>query len=127
MPTFEKPWCSHSSPVQTGKPNGMDQTRYDALTRYGCICCKMHGLPFGWHVEIHHIVDKGYREHSGGDAATIPLCRWHHQGTPVRMDLSVKFCTQMYGPSLAVSKRAFVARWGTERELLAKVNEAIAL
>jgi hypothetical protein len=102
-----------------------DEARDAALRRLGCICCIIHGLPTGGPVDKHHLVDKGYREHSGGEQATIPLCRWHHRGEPVRMDLTVRFCTQMFGPSLAVNKRAFIRRWGTERELLEMVDQRL--
>jgi hypothetical protein len=71
--------------------------------------------------EAHHLVDKGYRIHSGGHMATLPLCRWHHRGEPLegwKISLMLSQC----GPSLALHKRDFVKRYGSERELLAKVN-----
>lgn len=40
--------------------------------------------------------------------------------------MSVKFNTEVYGPSLAHNKREFVARYGTEMELLEKTNELLA-
>jgi hypothetical protein len=71
--------------------------------------------------EIHHIVDKGYREHSGGDMATIGLCPWHHRG--VKNDgMTTELMVEWFGPSLALHKRRFVERFGSERELLDIVN-----
>ena len=90
------------------------------LHEMGCICCGRMG------VHVHHIVDKGYRRLSGGHQATIPLCPYHHVGYPypalVSVECSKAEIEQYFGPSLALNKRAFVERYGTERELLAKVN-----
>jgi hypothetical protein len=62
-------------------------------------------------------------------AATRRRCRsvlftFHHRGEPVD-GYSTEWMTCMYGPSLALNKRAFVARYGTERELLAEVDKLI--
>ena len=95
------------------------QQRIDAFRKIGCIACSILGLRnFGY--DVHHLVDKGYRSHSGGDMATIPLCPWHHRGVGAGLDIG------HLGPSLAVNKRAFVKHFGTERELLAKVNELLS-
>jgi hypothetical protein len=67
--------------------------------------------------QAHHLVDKGYRIHSGGHMATIPLCKWHHRGE-LLYPLTSREMFQLYGPSLATRKRDFVAQFGTERELL---------
>ena len=104
----------------TGKPTKAQQARFDALKELGCICCwNFHGIKTG--AEIHHIVDKGYRKHSGGHDATLPLCPWHHRGiTPGSVNPShMEF---MWGPSLARSKRWFIREFGTERQLLETVN-----
>ena len=83
-----------------------------------CIVCG------AWPAEAHHIVDNGYRRLSGGHQATIPLCPWHHRGEPLA-DVTVRATKELLGPSLARHKREFVARFGTERELLEKVNDLI--
>ena len=91
------------------------------------MCCRINqepgnfAYPTGMALEVHHIVDKGYRQHSGGHIATLPLCKWHHRGEPF-IDCSVTEMAANHGPSLGVSKRAFILWYGTERELLAKVN-----
>lgn len=102
-----------------------DQARLDAIHRLPCIACQIFGSVFCGRVEAHHIVDGGYRKHSGGHQATLPLGKWHHRGEPLTHALTVKEMTRLFGPSLAKSKREFIRRFGTERELLAKVNLAI--
>ena len=95
-----------------------ERARLSRLKEMPCIACGRHG------VDVHHIVDKGYRKHSGGHMATIPLCPWCHRGEQDEL-MTVADMAQFYGPSMKRTKRAFVQRYGTERELLAKVNELI--
>ena len=102
----------------------MDPKRYAALQEHGCVCCKALGTRLRMKVEAHHLVDMGNRKASGGDAATIPLCEWHHRGVPF-MDQTKSFMERVFGPALSEGTRAFVKRWGTERELLAKVDAEI--
>lgn len=86
-----------------------------------CMCCKIEGSVQPFRTEAHHIVDKGYRKHSGGDESRLPLCIYHHRG----MCLDGKTGSQMlsdYGPSLALHKRTFIKTYGTERELLARLE-----
>lgn len=93
------------------------------LQDIGCICCRKEGfrdVP----VDVHHLVDKGYREHSGGDNATLPLCPWHHRGVPPS-GLSQDTALLAAGPSLALHKKRFIREYGTERELLAEVERLI--
>lgn len=93
------------------------------LQDIGCICCLKEGfndVP----VDVHHIVDKGYRKHSGGDYATLPLCPWHHRGIPPS-GFSEDTAVFAAGPSLALHKRRFKQTYGTERELLAEVERRI--
>lgn len=102
-----------------------DQVRFDRLREFGCICCHI----LGWYSvpEFHHLVDGGYRKHSGGNQSTLPICPTHHRGvvpndlTPVERG---KFRAQ-FGPSLSDGRKLFVARFGTERSLLARVNAEI--
>jgi hypothetical protein len=103
--------------------NKADKKRMDIIHRLPCVACVQEGCQIS-PTEAHHIVDKGYREHSGGHQATIPLCEWHHRGEP-RLGWNATLMAEKFGPSMARSKRAFVLRYGTERELLAKVNDAI--
>lgn len=86
-----------------------------------CICCKIEGVRQPFRTEAHHIVDKGYRKHSGGDESRLPLCIWHHRG----ICLDGKTGSEMvfeHGPSLALHKKTFIATYGSERELLARLE-----
>jgi len=85
------------------------------------MCCKVERIDQPFRTEGHHIVDKGYRKHSGGDDSRLPLCAWHHRGLCVDGKTSSEMLYD-YGPSLALHKKQFVATYGTERELLARVN-----
>lgn len=103
-----------------------DLKRYEALRALGCIACRIERRidddcgP----IEIHHLVDKGYRKHSGGNQATIPLGRWHHQGIPW-IDITVTYMRAIYGPSKRLEGKEFTKVYGTDRDLLARVNELL--
>jgi hypothetical protein len=100
-----------------------EKARFKFLMEYGCICCRLIGNGYAI-PQMHHIVDKGNRAASGGHAATLPLCPWHHQG---KLPGSYKEdeATRTFGPSLAHGSRPFHAMWGTQRELLAIIDLAI--
>lgn len=114
------------------KPTKLEQARLDAIHNMPCICCKIGKKLQPSPTEAHHIVDGGYRKHSGGHMATIPLCGWHH-----RADIPT-FCLNRkrdmffrFGPSLKYQsdnpfeKGGFEAAWGSERALLKIVNYLI--
>lgn len=103
----------------TTTPTEEERGRLDLLVRLPCLCC----YPIGQanRTEVHHIVDHGYRIHSGGHLATLPLCSWHHRGVP-RYGWQHQQMLKTYGPSLARTKALFVERYGTERALLAIVD-----
>lgn len=102
-----------------------DLKRYDALREMGCVACRSErGLVGILPAEVHHLVDKGYRKHSGGNQATIPLCHWHHRGEPI-IDHSVTWMRNMFGPSMRLESKEFAKVYGTQRELLARVNEML--
>lgn len=103
----------------TAAPNAADEERFRQLHKIGCIACR--SMHYWIQPEIHHLVDKGTREHSGGHTATIPLCVWHHRGY-VPVGLSAEYLEEIYGPSMALNKRAFVERFGNERALLATTD-----
>ena len=98
------------------KPATKAQRAHQARQReFGCICCHIEGdanVP----AEIHHINDCG---RNMGQDYTLPLCDFHHRG--IIPD------SRIYrGPSLADGKKPFVAHYGTELELLERVNSEIA-
>jgi hypothetical protein len=103
-----------------------DQRRYEKLIGFGCVACFIARNPTeGGKIEMHHLVDKGYRKHSGGNQATLPLCAWHHRGEPL-IDHTAQWMKFMYGPSMALESKSFAERYGSQRELLAKVDSAIS-
>ncbi len=103
-----------------------DRNRLYDIHRLPCVACvQTRRLMPGGPVEAHHIVDKGYRRHSGGHRATIPLCQYHHRGVPPHMDLRPSECLELLGPSLALSKRAFLVRFGSERSLLERTDRML--
>lgn len=100
--------------------NPDDENRLKRIHGMRCICCVKERIEQPSRTEAHHLVDKGYRKHSGGHQATIPLCGWHHRGvckgSPDKMLFS-------HGPSLELHKRQFIETYGTERELLEAANQ----
>jgi Recombination enhancement, RecA-dependent nuclease len=111
------------------RTNSRDKARYDAMRDIGCIACLIARNPTQCgKLTMHHIVDKGYRKHSGGNQATIPLGEWHHQGYPhsyPHMDYTAGWMRMMYGPSMALESKEFARIYGSQRELLGKVNEML--
>lgn len=81
------------------------------LQDIGCLACRKHGL-FGVPSDLHHPTSGGRRV---SDSVVIPLCPWHHRGVG-----------EPIGPSLAKSKRAFVAEYGSEMELHAWCQRLLA-
>lgn len=97
-----------------------DRQRYDKLSRIGCLCHRKLGL--GWTpAEIHHIDG---RTKPGANQRTIPLSPWSHRGVPPS-GMSTEEATAMLGPSLALDKKGFKKRFGTERQLLEEVDHLI--
>lgn len=86
--------------------------RFEALAELGCIACSMEGFE-QTPSEIHHIRDgQGFGQRAPDDQ-TIPLCPTHHRlGRP-----------PFFG--IHSHPREFRRRYGSERELLEKVNREI--
>lgn len=84
-----------------------DKKRFEALVKLGCICCRISARGYVY-PQIHHIETKmGKRKNH---ARTIPLCLNHHQS----------------GHSSIHGHRSyFEFFYGTESELLAKVNKLL--
>ncbi len=113
-----------------------DQERLEAIGNMPCICCSIIGVAQPSPTERHHLVDGGYREHSGGHQATLPLCGFHHRASCKFLSITKTELEmyRIYGPSLKYqgppgmdNKGAFVKKWGTERELLERVNELLRI
>ena len=93
--------------VLTGKARSAHFARVAAL---GCIACLIDGNP-GTPAELHHI-----RETAGGgqkalDSDVISVCPAHHRGTD-----------HPRTPSIHLDRLAFIERYGSETELLARVR-----
>ena len=97
-------------------PTKAERARFRAMQDLGCIACR----PRVRAPDIHHLVE-GYRL---GHSYTIPLCEWHHRGVTFN-GMTKERMEEILGASLAVNKRAFITQFGTERELLAEVNELL--
>lgn len=115
----------------TTKPTPGEQTRLDAIHALPCSACEKQKVSQPSRTEAHHLVDKGYRIHSGGHSATIPLCGWHHRGDVRGCQVlcnppTMVNAEKIYGPSFALTKKAFIVQYGTERELLEEVNRELS-
>lgn len=108
----------------TGKPTKAEQLRLDRIHAMPCGPCVKEKIAQPSRTEAHHLTDKGTRKHSGGHDATIPMCGWHHRGERVEY-MSSREMRLVYGPSLALHKREFIACYGTEREQLAEIDERL--
>lgn len=91
--------------------NGLVSAR---LQDIGCLACRKDGRG-GEPSDQHHPVE-GYRI---GDDIVMPLCPWHHRGV---CDGNPDDFAKRYGPSLHHQKRAFIERYGSERQLLAELQ-----
>lgn len=111
----------------TGAPTKAERERFAALRELGCICCRMRGLRH-WPVEIHHLLSGNRRR---GHKFTIPLCDFHHRGqwslvAKRHQAAQAKDMRELFGPSLAHGSKPFRAAFGSDDELLARVNELLA-
>lgn len=109
---------------KTERPTEEQRKHLDKIASMPCICCQKENIAQPSRTEIHHITDGGYRKHSGGHFSVLPLCSFHHRGVP-RDGWTVSKTTYEYGPSLELHKRTFVATYGTERELLARLEAGV--
>jgi len=91
------------------KPNKLERERLQTISEMPCYACFQDGkgeVPS----EVHHI-----RNHTGigrrpPHSDTIPLCHSHHRTGKI---------------SVHLGKKAFVERYGTEQEILKKINREI--
>jgi hypothetical protein len=99
------------------------EKRFARLKFMGCIACWMDGVMAG--AEIHHLNLGGKAgQKRRGDEYTIPLCPWHHQGR-VECGHTATSMREVRGPSLARQSREFRAKYGTDDEILAHVDDLI--
>lgn len=99
-----------------------DRKRFEAIKSMPCVACQIRGLRgVCGATEAHHLLSGNRRI---GHEATIPLGSWHHRG--VRFPgWSIAKMEAAFGPSLALSSKRFRGEFGSDDELLARVNERI--
>ena len=90
------------------RPNKIERERLTTIGNMPCYACFQEGKEIS--SEVHHI-----RKHTGmglrpSHFDTIPLCSGHHRTNKI---------------SVHLGKREFVKRYGTEQEILEKVNREI--
>jgi hypothetical protein len=97
-----------------------EKERMSTLSRIRCVACWSTDLCCG-KTEVHHTLSGGRRR---GHLYTVPLGLWHHQGIPLP-GYTTKQMRLIFGPSLRLHSKAFRAQYGTDDELLEKVNNLI--
>jgi hypothetical protein len=98
-----------------------EKARMDRISQMRCVACWMTGLCCG-KTEVHHLTSGGRRR---GHMDSVPLGQWHHRGIPLEGYTSNQMRLH-FGPSLRLESKAFRATYGTDDELLAKVNAIIS-
>lgn len=86
-----------------------------AVAAQGCIACRIDGNP-GTPCELHHLRETAGMGQRASDNEVIGLCAAHHRGTMHRPG------RDGHVPSIHLDRRAFIAEYGTELELLAMVQ-----
>ena len=89
-------------------PNKAEREHMDRVSDLGCVVCRMRGY-YGVPAEIHHIEGKTRK---GSHFRVLPLCFEHHRGGRDSEPIS----RHPY-------KRRFIDAYGTEEELLRKVDQ----
>ena len=95
-----------------GKARSANFARVAAL---GCIACLMDGNP-GTPPELHHPRANAGMGQKAPDTDVLPLCHRHHRGTD-----------HPRTPSIHLDRLAFIARYGSETELLARVRAMLGI
>lgn len=66
--------------------------------------------------DAHHTLSGGRRR---GHGATLGACPWHHRGLPPTGYSNPDATALVFGPSLHHHRKAFLATYGTDDQLLA--------
>lgn len=100
-----------------------EKAHFEAIKSIGCLACLQLSLPMQCGpTEAHHLLSGGKRR---GHAFVVPLGAWHHRAV-IWYSLNAHQMTEQFGPSLAKGSKPFHAMFGSDDELLAKVNELIS-
>lgn len=110
------------STSQLTKP---DLARFEKLRAFGCIACFIEGLIFVrcGTVEVHHTLSGNKRR---GHEFTMPLGQWHHRGEPLP-DYTKAQMREQFGPSLAEGSKPFHERYGSDEEIMARIDLLIGM
>lgn len=115
----------------TTPPSPVDQERFTAMRRIGCIACFINrqiGLASAAltnrNLEIHHQLSGGRRI---GHHATVCLCHYHHQGKRLPyVEYGYSVQSQTFGPSLGREPRRFREVYGDDVRMLTMQNTLLA-
>ena len=97
-------------------PTAEEKRHMDRVSQIGCIVCRLQGF-YGVPSEIHHVYGKTKKakgDFKGSHFYVLPLCFEHHRMGSDREPIS----RHPY-------KKRFVDAYGTEEELLGKVQEIL--
>jgi hypothetical protein len=97
-----------------------ERERLAAVSSLPCLPCLIDGFP-AVPATVQHVVEARKRL---GDFFSYPSCPWHHQAG---MSGNVDKLTARYGPSLALDRREFATRYGSERQLVAITDALIRM
>lgn len=103
------------------------RARFRALNELGCIVTLVYFNTHGTPGDIHHVLNQETgRRYDDEHEHTICLTPWYHRGQPPSnrfgTQLSIATAERSFGPSMALNRPAFVARFGTDVELLEMTN-----
>lgn len=110
---------------RTARITKADRARFERIKAMPCTCCTQLGIDQPSMTTAHHLLSGGRRR---GHQFVIPLCEWHHYARPIVVTRSSieghtdEWMTEKYGPSLLIASKRFHEAFGTDNELLAKVN-----
>lgn len=90
-----------------------EKSHLSKVSALGCIACMLQGTP-GTPAEAHHPRAGTGIGRKADHKSVLPLCPAHHRGT-----------AHPQVPSIHMAKRAFIAQFGTEQELLEHVRRLI--
>ena len=110
---------------RAAKPTKAQKERMDTISQMKCIDCEYEGVDQPFRTEVDHLVHNGYRRLSGGHSATVPREGWHHRGLCLP-GLNAEQMRMRYGPSKALHHKQHIERYGTDEEVLARVNAKLA-
>lgn len=101
-------------------PTLAEKMRFEAIKQVGCVPCWLLGISFN-PCTIQHVVEGRKRL---GHSFTYGACCWHHFGHPLE-GKTQKQTEAIMGPSLALTKKKYNERFGSERELVELCNQMI--